>query len=220
MRLNQRPLIGGGGGNELTSFSDDFNRTALGVNWAVGFHDVTEAGQYNPGPYINIVTASLSLGNSSGAGQAASIRIQPLLIGGAMGKNQFAEATIAANATALSAAGPGVAAFSDRSQPTVNGYYLGLGVSVCDLRRMGTAGVVITANFTAAAVGDKFRIAVVFNTPVGSNTVLTFKNNVLVNTTIDAAPSTSGLPCMYLGSCVPANSIRFTPFRCGVGLGS
>lgn len=209
----------GGGGQGFDTFSDTFQRTALGVNWAVCFHDVSEAGQYNPGPFITLSANTLSIGNSSGAGQAASMRLQPLLIGGAMGLNQFAEATIATGSAALSAIGPGVAAFCDRSQPTVNGYYLGLGVSVCDLRRMGAAGTVITANFTAAANGDKFRIAVQFNTPVGSNTIRTFKNGTLVNTTIDAAPSTSGLPCMYIGSCVTGNTITFSQFRCGVGSG-
>jgi hypothetical protein len=211
--------IGGGGGGERTSFTDDFNRALLGENWLLGFHDPTEAGQYDISGSVGLVANTLSLANNTGAGQAASTRIQPLLIGNFMGREQFAEATINLGAGSLTACGPGVAAVSTRPQIDVNGYYLGLGVNLCDLRRMTAAGVVITAAFTAAANGDKFRITVAFG--VGSNTIRTFKNDVLVNTTVDAVlPSPTGLPCMYMGSISAANSIRFDPFRCGLGSGS
>jgi hypothetical protein len=213
-------------GNDFNRFSDPLQRTTgLGPNWAIGFHNPSQAGWFNPEGAFVTLSSGLNLNNPTGGGSAVRIMTLPLNVPGLLSVAQFSELQIVNGTGAASfSGGPLVFGHGDVSNGTASNYVLGinLGNTTNLVSSNGTTDTVLIANAGAWANGDVFRLAITPTPPQGPNLLTIFRNGTAVRTFTDPAISNSvfGLPGIYFGGASAANAIKFINFRCGPGLGS
>lgn len=219
-------VAGGGGG--CTLFTDTLLRTAtanLGAAWAPGFSDPSQVGFFSvSGGFFCNNTVGLTCKNNTGGGASCSMPVVATLLCGCSGLTQFSEANVSASAGVASfAAGPCVAIQGDSITGTANGYFLEINQSGNFNIRVANVGQRLVDNNTGSwSVGSVLRLSIQFG--ASANTLIVTKNGATLKTVTDndatrPLAANGGLPGLYFKGASPANSVSFTNFRGGLGLG-
>lgn len=223
-------LSGASGGLGLaTSFSDDFNRVALGPNWLITTYMRLPLGSPYAGTiYDDTGTVLRSQGiaiNNPVATWLATMQALPCRIA-TFQKTQFVQATIASQAGPAAANNCGLQLMIQTDDPiTMTGYVLNLNTAggTIQIQRVIDNGFTGLGANIAYAVGDVIRLSADVDTP-GQVTLRFTKNAVVVDTFVDntGLRLTNGFTGGFWGAQAQTGGVSavttWDNFSCGLGL--